>query len=123
MPSLFFLILCLAIACIVGWICGEASNNRSVRVIATIATVIVFSAIAAIGSGISTSLSVGIPMSAAVHEYLDASSAQLAAGHADFVSREFEGFKDRAHVTYETGGFLNNVRSETARMKAGPPSE
>lgn len=111
------------VACCGGWIYGEAKDNRGVRVVSTIGTVIVFSVIAAVLSDINRALGVGIPLSTAFHEYLDASAAQLTAGHIEFVVDKFSGFKERARVTYETGALLRAIQLETERMKAGPQSE
>jgi hypothetical protein len=65
-------------------------------------------------------LTIGIPLTTAVHEYLDASAAQLVNGNVGFVVAEFDGFKQNAHVTYETRAFTEAVQIETNRMKAGP---
>ena len=59
-------------------------------------------------------------MTTAVHEYLDATEEQLQAGNTDFVINELNGFKVRAHVTYETGAFLDAIENETQRMSTGP---
>ncbi|MAG93361.1 MAG: hypothetical protein CMJ48_06385 [Planctomycetaceae bacterium] len=113
--------ICLVvIACLAGWVYGEVSNNRSIRILSSIASVVVLSAVAAVASGLYTALSVGIPMSTAVREYLDASRAQLSDGNTHFVIDEFEGFKRRASVTYETGAFLGAIERETQRMHDGP---
>jgi hypothetical protein len=106
-------VLIVFLTCLAGWIHGEAKDKRGIRVASTIALMIVLSAIAATVSGILTGLK-------AIHEYLDAASAQLTAGNIDFVIEEFDGFKTRAGVTYETGAFEDSVRRETIRMKAGP---
>jgi hypothetical protein len=116
-------IVILLVVSVLGWILGEAKDKRFVRIPSTIGAVIVCSCIAAIASGLLTALSVGIPMATALHEYLDASAAQLKIGNTAFVLEEFEGFKKRAVVTYETGWFLKQIRSETARMESGPQAE
>jgi hypothetical protein len=119
MTALIF-VLVAGFVCVVGWIYGEMENKRSLRITFAILTVIVFSGIAAGVSGINTAMSIGIPVSKAVHAYLDASSDQLLAGHIDFVIAEFDAFQERAHVTYETGGFIEAVQRETNRMRKGP---
>lgn len=118
--KMLLFVLLAVVACVGGWLYGEIKNNQLARVLGAIGCILVFSGIAATISGLHTALSVGIPMSTAVHEYLDASTTQLQNGHVDFVVNEFNGFKERAHVTYETGAFLDAVASETQRMTAGP---
>ena len=36
---------------------------------------------------------------------------------------ELEEFKERAHITYETGAFYNSLERETQRMQAGPSAQ
>ena len=117
---MLILVFIVVLACVGGWLYGEAKNNQPIRVICALGCMVVFSGIAAAVSGLHTALSVGIPMSTAVHEYLDAATSQLQDGNVDFVVDEFDGFKQRAHITYETGAFLDEVKKETNRMKSGP---
>ena len=117
---MLILVLLVVVACVGGWLYGEANNSQPIRVICAIACMVVFSGIATALSGLHTALSIGIPMSTAVHVYLDASQAQLQAGNADFVISEFNGFNERAQVTYETGAFLESVEKEIQRMSSGP---
>jgi hypothetical protein len=114
------LVLGIALACVGGWIYGEVADNRLIRVVSSIAAMVLFVLIAVFASGIHTALSIGVPTSTAVHEYLNAAAEQLDAGQSDFVIKEFLDFKERAHVTYETVAFVDAVNRETARMKAGP---
>ena len=118
--SALALVLGIALVCVGGWVYGELTNNRAIRLTSSIFALVVFTMIAITASGIHTALSIGVPTSTAVHEYLDAAAEQLAAGHTDFVVKEFSSFKERAHVTYETGAFVDAVNRETARMKRGP---
>jgi len=74
MILLLFIVLLLVIS-VFGWIYGEARQSRIVRVPSTIGAVIVFSGISAIVSGVGAGLCVGIPVTTALHEYLDASAA------------------------------------------------
>lgn len=111
------------LACIAGWVYGEAANNRPVRLIATISCVVAFATIAAGVSGLHASLSIGVPLSSAFHEYLDAASDQLKAGHTDFVVGEFSEFKEHSPITYETGALLRNIESLTKTMASGPSQQ
>jgi len=117
---MLILVLFSVVVCLGGWIHGEVVNNRPVRILSAMATILVVSVIAASVTSLSTSLSVGIPMSSAFHEYLDASRAQLSEGNTQFVIDEFKGFKQRAQATYETGAFRDAVKRETQRMHNGP---
>ena len=119
--EMIVLILFINCFCLAAWIAGEVFNYRPGRIAGALACFVVFSTVAAIVSGIRASLSIGIPVSEEIHAYLEASAAQLKAGNTEFVFNEFAGFKERAHVTYETGYFIKAVGSETERMSAGPP--
>jgi hypothetical protein len=112
-------VLLAVVACVSSWLYGEIKNNQLARVLGAINCMLVSSSIAAAISGLHSELSVGIPMSIAVHEYLDATTTRLQDGHVDFVVNEFHGFKERTCVTYETGAFLDAMVSETQRMNAG----
>ena len=111
------------IACVGGWLFGEVNNRQLVRVFCVIGIVTTSSIIAASASGLLTAVSIGFPLTSAVHEYLDASKGQLRAGNVEFVIQEFDDFKERAFSTYETGAFREAVDEETKRMVAGPPDE
>ena len=117
---MLILVFFVVLACVGGWLYGEVKNNQPIRVICALGCMVVFSSIAAAVSGFYTALSAGIPMSTAVHEYLDTATSQLQEGNVDFVVDEFDGFKQRVHITYETGTFLDEVKNETNRMKSGP---
>lgn len=117
---MLILVFFVVLACVGGWLYGEVKNNQPIRVICALGCMVVFSSIAAAVSGLYTALSAGIPMSTAVHEYLDTATSQLQEGNVDFVVDEFDGFKQRVHITYETGTFLDEVKNETNRMKSGP---
>ncbi|MEN1679364.1 MAG: hypothetical protein AAGJ46_07195 [Planctomycetota bacterium] len=110
----------LAIASLCVWLYGEAADKPVLRRASAFAVVVLFTVAGSLVSGIHTALSIGIPVSTAVHEYVDAARVQLAAGEHGFVAERLEGFKRRAPVTYETGLFLDQVNEEAKRMRAGP---
>ena len=73
---MLILVFIVVLACVGGWLYGEVKNNQPIRVICALGCMVVFSSIAAAVSGLYTALSAGIPMSTAVHEYLDTATSK-----------------------------------------------
>lgn len=102
------------------WIYGEVANNRPMRVIGAVACILSCTVVASGISGISAAFSVGIPLGEAFHAYVDAAGDQIETGNTEFVVEQFEEFKERVPVTYESGAFVRDLKSATQRMASGP---
>lgn len=101
---------------LVGWIVGEAKNRRAQRVICVAGLLIGTGAIAALISGLMSSFETSVQLTTAINRFIVAANAQIEADNAQLVHRQL-GLLEYAGPTYESGLFIEQMRSATKRLE------